>query len=382
MSSDSLNEFSSWYNNPEQKAAHEKAMLMSGIPLEIKARRFLAKLGYRARRWYYATDSETWRELDFMAEKVVGQYTITLSEYPSPEESNIYFWIEIVGECKRSSTHDFFAFEAEQPERLLEHSIYPIPFYEYKIEPPHSFVIGSLNSLLPPLKPHYSFPFVTERIVEVDAANYKKQERRRSDDNYNDKRTHEACETLLSASISLKQGNQHLVNIVTQQLFAAFEREYLEITKQTPSGTPEEVAKKLVEIDPKQVWKKLGLLSIVWGVPLIVLDDNRGLIATHLRADSSVEFGADIGFEVVPSELLSRQEREVPANIKGKIAFRELAERRIITKGLNGAAAWLRAKVGVFPIDIEMQQSGDVYEMVVKVTYRPLPPVPEIVYER
>lgn len=84
----------------------------------------------------------------------------------------------------------------------------------------------------------------------------------------------------------------------------------------------------------------------------------------------------------VPSDLLSRKEREVPMDIRRKIPFRELAERRIITKGLNGAAAWLRAKVGVFPIEIEMQQSHDVYQMVVKVTYRPLPPVPEIVYER
>ena len=85
---------------------------------------------------------------------------------------------------------------------------------------------------------------------------------------------------------------------------------------------------------------------------------------------------------VVPSELLSRKEREVPRSGKKTIEFRELAERRIITKGLNGAAAWLRAKVGVFPIDIQFEQSGDVYEMVVKVTYRPLPPVPEVVYER
>jgi len=85
---------------------------------------------------------------------------------------------------------------------------------------------------------------------------------------------------------------------------------------------------------------------------------------------------------VVPSELLSRKERELPRSGKKTIEFRELAERRIITKGLNGAAAWLRAKVGVFPIDIQFEQSGDVYEMVVRVTYRPLPPVPEVVYER
>jgi hypothetical protein len=85
---------------------------------------------------------------------------------------------------------------------------------------------------------------------------------------------------------------------------------------------------------------------------------------------------------VVPSDLLSRKEREMPPNAKKTIQFRELAERRIITKGLNGAAAWLRAKVGVFPIDIQIEQRGDLYEMIVRVTYQPLPPVPEIVYER
>jgi hypothetical protein len=86
--------------------------------------------------------------------------------------------------------------------------------------------------------------------------------------------------------------------------------------------------------------------------------------------------------QAIPSDLLSRKERELPRTDPEKVTLRELAERRIITKGLNGAAAWLRAKVGVFPIEIQMQQQGDVYEMLVKVTYRLLPPMPEIVYER
>jgi hypothetical protein len=84
----------------------------------------------------------------------------------------------------------------------------------------------------------------------------------------------------------------------------------------------------------------------------------------------------------VPSELLSRERRVISENNKTTITLRELAERRIITKGLNGAAAWLRAKVGVFPIDVQIKQRDDVYEMIVKVTYRPLPPIPEILYER
>jgi hypothetical protein len=85
---------------------------------------------------------------------------------------------------------------------------------------------------------------------------------------------------------------------------------------------------------------------------------------------------------IVPSELLSRKERNVSRNGKDTIRLREVAERRIIVKGLKGAAAWLMAKVGVFPIDVQIEQRGDIYEMVVKVTYQPLPPVPEIVYER
>ncbi len=63
---------------------------------------------------------------------------------------------------------------------------------------------------------------------------------------------------------------------------------------------------------------------------------------------------------VVPSELLSRKERETPRDAKRTIEFKGLAERQIITQGLNGAVAWLRAKVGVFPVDIEIEQRDDI----------------------
>jgi hypothetical protein len=85
---------------------------------------------------------------------------------------------------------------------------------------------------------------------------------------------------------------------------------------------------------------------------------------------------------LAPSDVLSGQRVEEPTKMRNQITFRELAERRIITRGLNGAAAWLRSKVGIFPIDIQLQQHDDVYEMIVRVTYRPLPPIPEVVYER
>jgi hypothetical protein len=296
MSPENTNEFHDWFDKPDQRSAREKAMLISGVPLEIKARRFLTSSGYRVTKWYYTTDLETGRELDFLAEKVIDQFTFTISEYPNLEESRIHFWIDILGECKRSSTHDFFAFAAEQPERMLKNTIYPIPLYDYKAIPPHTFVIGSLGSFAAPLTPHYTFPFIADRIVEVESSHFDT----RKADNYNDKMTHDACETLLSAALHMKRVHQNLIDILTRQLFGALQSDFWELSKKIPENTPAEVAKKLVAADPKRVWKQLGLFPLVWGVPLIVLDDNRGLIATNLRKDGSVEFGEDLGVVLYP----------------------------------------------------------------------------------
>lgn len=119
-------------------------------------------------------------------------------------------------------------------------------------------------------------------------------------DNYGDEMTHQACEALLSAAIHRKRVHQNLIDIIARQLFAALRPDYLELSKKMPNNTHMEVVRKLVEIDPKRVWKQLGLYPIVWGIPLIVLDDNRGLIATNLREDGSVEFGADLDLVLYP----------------------------------------------------------------------------------
>jgi hypothetical protein len=301
VSFDSSDEFSKWFSNPEQKSVREKAMLMSGIPLEIKARRFLANNGYRITRWYYPTDQETGRELDFVAEKVLGNYTFPLSESPYPDfpiGSQVDFWIVILGECKRSSTNDFFAFKAEgeQVGRTLKFTRFPIPFYRQMNAPPFTLVTGSLSSLMLPLMPFYSFPFITDRIVEVDAAHFQT----RQNDNYGDKMTHEACEKLLAASINLKENYQFSMDMETRELFRSLQEDYVEISKKMPTSASREIAKKLVEIDAKRAWKKLPYLSIGWGVPLMVLDDNRGLISTNLRKDGTVEFKEDIGLALYP----------------------------------------------------------------------------------
>jgi hypothetical protein len=46
MMSDKMNDFLKWFNNPSQREDREKAMEMSGIPLEIRTRRLLTELRY------------------------------------------------------------------------------------------------------------------------------------------------------------------------------------------------------------------------------------------------------------------------------------------------------------------------------------------------
>jgi hypothetical protein len=289
--SDDSNEFQDWFGNANQKELREKAMESSGIPLEIKVRRRLAQLSYRVSRAYYDTDEEKSRELDLFATK-------RLADYEMPQ-GQIIFYLDILGECKRSSTHDFFAFAAEQMEDIIVLSAFPLPFFRERITaPPFSTLMGSL-------KHQYSFPFVTDRIVEVEAAQYNS----RKGDNYGDKITHGACEALLLASIHFKEMSQKLCDIERQRIFSPLQFEYAQISKEMPGATPSAIVKKLFQ--GKMSSTDFAFYPVTFGVPLIVLDDNRGLVATVLRNDGSVEFKGDIPFVLYPyvSENLRNYQR-------------------------------------------------------------------------
>lgn len=66
-------------------------MEQTGIPLEIRSRRRLEKLGFTARRTYYRDDDNTYHELDFFANKV-------LEEVPLPYSFSVMFSLCLFGE--------------------------------------------------------------------------------------------------------------------------------------------------------------------------------------------------------------------------------------------------------------------------------------------
>ncbi len=74
--------------------------------------------------------------------------------------------------------------------------------------------------------------------------------------------------------------------------------------------------------------------------------------------------------------------KQMPESLPEQIRIEELALRRLIEKHLNGMINWGRAKLGVFPFDAQIQRYGDVYQVVIKVVYQPLPSNTEVYYKR
>jgi hypothetical protein len=137
VASNSTN-FQDWFANSDQRKDREKNMEQSGIPLEIRTRRHLKKLGYDAVRTYYVTEEPgKYHELDFQATKNIHTFSL-------PQGLTLKFQLLLLGDCKHSETDDFFAFEAEEPTLLS--SDFPIRLYREDI-PVRGNTVGSLATI-------------------------------------------------------------------------------------------------------------------------------------------------------------------------------------------------------------------------------------------
>ncbi len=279
-------EFNKWFANPINKRARELAMERSGVPLEMRTRRRLRSLGYSAIRDYYE-DGGIARELDILADKLLDSI--------SPYGLGLSIYLLILGECKRSETHDFFAFQSEESRELRVQ--YPLKFYT------EGFPRGALNITFPACKP-FAFPFIAERIVEVDATKFMSHK----DGNYGDKMTYEACETLAHACRFFRKFHS---NFYFDEGFK--EGAFDGICEDNPSfedaihGTYDEAVRaveKITSEKPEECSRIFSYFTAIWGVPILVLDDNRGLVNTRLRNDGTVSIDGDL--EVVLYPYLQR----------------------------------------------------------------------------
>jgi hypothetical protein len=87
--------------------------------------------------------------------------------------------------------------------------------------------------------------------------------------------------------------------------------------------------------------------------------------------------------EIATSPSADRLYRKMRSeNTQGTVSFSELVERREIVRLLYGMVNWGRAKLAPWDVTAEVKEIGDTYEAVVRVTWKPLPPMPKVIYDR
>lgn len=109
-SSETKDSYEKWLENREVVDKLKVMIEKVGFPLEVAARRILEDKQYDifSDRHYLHTNpvtkEESWREIDIYAEKV-SSFNI--------DNCEIVFSVNVVAECKYSSTNDFFVFESD-----------------------------------------------------------------------------------------------------------------------------------------------------------------------------------------------------------------------------------------------------------------------------
>ncbi len=291
VSASENSDFLGWWQNKENKSDREREMERSGIPLEIRARRILTKSGYRVSRPYYQKDGVS-HETDFMAEKGLEEYhPLTSDEHDIRYYCLINFQLLLIGECKRTESNDFFAFQGEGSA-----ANFPIRFYNEQF--PTDFRPHDTSK-------YYGFENFTDRIVEVDSPNYKS----RKSDNYNDRITYEAAEELVGACQFFRddyiQRAEFPKNIVLETHRRGLTRYAQQFKVATVRGLVEHY---LVDMPSNELWPRFFGRTVTFAIPMLVIDDNRGLVMTTLRDDGNVSFDSQIR-SVVYSHVPQNVER-------------------------------------------------------------------------
>jgi hypothetical protein len=62
------------------------------------------------------------------------------------------------------------------------------------------------------------------------------------------------------------------------------------------------------------------------------------------------------------------------------ISIKELCERRMLLRLMRGCASWAQWKMGMWDVDTQFMEVGDIYQLVIRVRYKPLPETPLIDY--
>ncbi len=282
-SSNAKKSYKEWMNSEKAVKELKRDIEKVGFPLEIAVIRQLEAMGYREEfgRYYYNEDEKSGtsilREIDINLEKEVKGFVL--------HNCKIDFRLRIIGECKYSSTNDFFVFDSSQ--RSLYGS-FPITLDGKKI-----FESGSERKWL---SDFFSFPSIIEKIAEVDVEG---------------KQYHESDRTVFGACLQILDAVTHYVGNALYGL-GSF---YLENDDANNFVTRHSDARKRFpryrvgdELDKKTMDKALtsfmnefleglGWYEISLTIPLMVIGRNNGLIRVQMQNDQIAGF-EDIGYGI------------------------------------------------------------------------------------
>jgi hypothetical protein len=268
--SDIKEHYSKWlYNKSVEELKRD--FVKVGYPLELAVRYILKKRRYAVTNAFYQQlskdgNSVVQREIDIYASK---------SDIETSKDCQFSFKVILIGDCKYSSTNDFFAFESKYMTNTFS-----IPF--------------NCKSLLQ-TEVGIEFPMVIDKISEVDVA----------DRNFHPKNLviYDAAEQVLNSLVYFyKKHHEDLKN------------NYSEINKRLNDGTRRESSDSQVNavnnlISSGQFGKIVKDIKIIIAIPIIFIDKNNGLIQV-LTSQGTIEDLVDIGFgiyEFVPRTFTADQ---------------------------------------------------------------------------
>lgn len=275
--------YTKWITNKEVKEQLKSDLERAGMPLQSRVRRILEKEGFRCLNYHYfqpinekeelpLIDREgKYRELDIYAFKTQAY---SFSVYTS----KISFTLKFLVECKYSSNLDFFAFEKKGGDL----SAFPVIFNgEHLVKFPYL---------------DFEFPIVIEKISEVNVENRK---------GFGDEKTHEACEQLTAAFSHLYERTLQRKTIdygnIYHRIFRSGWEAFIKKSGLDEGNLSDQVIVDFVTKNyaPKQIFNNVHL-SIELGFPIMVIDENMGLIRVIYDTNGSIKGFEDIGYGIYP----------------------------------------------------------------------------------
>lgn len=273
---DRYESYRNWIGNEPKKNEVAGWLEKAGVPLELRATGVLEKNGYRCSEYYFRDSEEPkFRELDIYAFKNSVK-SIKIGECEA------VFNVVILAECKYSHNLDFLAFESDD----TYFPAFPVIF--------------SGTRMLGASYHDFDFPMIIRKIAETDIFNLKWK------DNFQDRKTHESCEELISCFSYLYERKQKRIAVNYDQYRLLFGRAWVDfvskdyrVGQKVPRQKISEFLKE--KFSPMELLAEIKYFPIEIGFPLIIINEDRGLIKIEYDEKSGeVKDFDDVGYGIYP----------------------------------------------------------------------------------